>query len=210
MVEEIRIYVEGGGDRADSKAAIRAGFGQFLRPLVQRARARGVRWQLVACGSREATFRDYRFGLRSHPEAFNVLLVDSESRVEAPPWEHLRRLAGWEPPASDDRQCHLMAQVVEAWLTSDETALERYYGQGFLGSALPRHTDIEAVEKQRLLDALDHATRGTQKGKYRKIAHCSELLALIDPATVRARAAHCDRLFQILTALIDESPPQRT
>jgi hypothetical protein len=162
---------------------------------------------VVSCGGRQETFRDYRTALRSNPDAFNVLLVDSESRVETTnPWEHLRRQDRWDPPATDDRQCHLMAQVVEAWLIADGEALARYYGQGFLSKAIPRNSDIEQVDKQRLRDALDHATRGTQKGKYRKIVHCSELLARLSPGRVRMRAAHCERLFQTLISLIEETP----
>jgi hypothetical protein len=206
LVTEIRVYVEGGGDGAESKAAIRRGFGQFLQPLVERARARDIPWHVVACGSRQATFRDYRTALESHPDAFNVLLVDSESRVEALPWEHLRRQDGWEPPITDHRHCQLMAQVVEAWLVADVETLTSYYGQDFQASALPGHRDVEAVEKQRVFEALDHATRRTQKGKYRKIAHCSELLARLDPERVRARAGHCDRLFRTITELIEETP----
>jgi len=135
-----------------------------------------------------------------------VLLVDSESRVEALPWEHLRRQDGWEPPTNDHRHCQLMAQVVEAWLLADAESLASYYGQGFQASTLPGHHDVEAVEKPRVLDALDRATRGTQKGKYRKIAHCSELLARLDPERVRARAGYCDRLFRTIAELIEESP----
>lgn len=202
---EIHIYVEGGGNGAHSKADIRRGFSAFLRPLVERARERGIRWRVVACGSREATFRGYRTALRDNPEAFNVLLVDSESRVEAPPWEHLRR-QGWEPPTDDHRHCHLMAQVVEAWLVADAETLASYYGQGFQKSALPRHHDIEAVEKQEVLKALDRATQPTQKGQYRKIAHCSELLARLDSERVQARAGHCRRLFRTITELIEEAP----
>lgn len=206
MVSEIRIYVEGGGTGKDSRGAIQGGFGRFLAGLRQAASDRGVRWQVVACGSREATFRDYRIARRSHPDAFNVLLVDSESRVEAPPWEHLRRQDGWEPPTDDHRHCQLMAQVVEAWLLADTESLTSYYGQGFQTSALPDRHDVEAVEKLRVLDALGHATRRTQKGKYRKIAHCSELLARLDPARVRERAGHCDRLFRTIADLIEETP----
>lgn len=99
-----------------------------------------------------------------------------------------------------------MAPVVEAWLIADGEALASFYWRDFLKSALPRHRDIEAVEKQRVLESLDRATRNTQKGKYQKIAHCSELLARLDPDRVRARAGHCDRLFRTLAELIEEAP----
>lgn len=206
-MNEIRIYVEGGGDGADTKAAIRRGFGELFSALRQSARDRGIGWHVIACGSRQAAFRNFKTALATHLNAFNLLLIDAESRVERDPWQHLRAHDGWEPPLQDDRRCHLMAQVVEAWLVADGETLARYYGQGFLTNALPRHRDVEAVEKQRVLDSLDRATRGTQKGKYRKIAHCSDLLARIDPDRVQARAGHCSRLFRTLASLIDEATP---
>jgi hypothetical protein len=39
-MNEIRIYVEGGGDKSDGRAAIRQGFNQFLTPLRELARRR--------------------------------------------------------------------------------------------------------------------------------------------------------------------------
>ena len=35
MVKEIRIYIEGGGDKKDTKKAIRIGFSEFLKDLRQ-------------------------------------------------------------------------------------------------------------------------------------------------------------------------------
>jgi hypothetical protein len=95
MVSEIRIYVEGGGDGSESKAAIRQGFGQFLDPLRQLARSRRIRWQVVACGGRNSAFDDFKTALGSHEDAFNLLLVDSEAPVSQPPWDHLLVRDGW-------------------------------------------------------------------------------------------------------------------
>jgi len=81
MVDEIRIYVEGGGDGAYGKAQIRGGFGQFLRDPAAQARNKHIRWSVIACGSRNATFDYFKNALREHPDAFNVLLVDSEAPV---------------------------------------------------------------------------------------------------------------------------------
>lgn len=192
-MSEIRIYVEGGGDDKTGKLAIREGFSRFFGH-------RQVR--VIPCGSRDQARDAFRFALKSHPEALNLLLVDSEERVSTTPWEHLLVRDRWERPSgASDEHCHLMVQTVESWLVADPDTLAAFYGQGFRRKSLPAHTDIEAVSKADVMKALDHATAPTQKGKYKKIAHCSALLARIDPERVRRRARHCDRLFRVLDDL---------
>ncbi len=134
--------------------------------------------------------------------AFNILLVDSESRVSQPRWEHLRRQDRWQVPDLPEEHCHFMVCTIEAWLVADPEALAAYYGQGFRRNALPAQTDVETVEKEALISALNRATERTQKGKYHKIEHCSAILKRLDPARVRSRARHCDLLFKTLEARI--------
>jgi Domain of unknown function (DUF4276) len=95
-----------------------------------------------------------------------------------------------------------MVCTVEAWLAADPEALAAYYGQGFRRNALPAQADVETVEKDALMSALNRATERTQKGRYRKIEHCSDLLKRLDSARVRSRARHCDLLFKTLEAHI--------
>lgn len=202
MVREILIYVEGGGDRSDSKAAIREGFNNFLRPLRDLARANGLRWSLTACGGRNAAFDAFRRAAEDHPDSFLVLLVDSEAPVAVEPRKHLRDRDGWNLAELSPENCHLMVQTVEAWLIADPETLARFYGQRFLHGALPRRRDVEAIAKDDLVRALDRATARTQKGRYHKISHCADLLGLLDRNRVRARARHCDLLFTTLEARI--------
>jgi uncharacterized protein DUF4276 len=202
MVREIRIYVEGGGDRSDTKAAIRDGFNGFLRPLRDLAQQRGIRWALVVCGTRRKAFESFKIAIGQYPDALNVLLVDSESRVSRPPWEHLRNEDGWDVAGFSDSQCHLMVHTVEAWLVADPTALAEFYGQGFLQKALPKRADVEEIDKDTLSRSLDRATRKSRKGPYHKIWHCSDLLKRLMQERVRARARHCDLLFATLEAKI--------
>jgi hypothetical protein len=200
VTREIRIYVEGGGDGRETRARLRQGFGVFLSSLRDRARDQRVHWRIVACGSRESTFRDYKNALDSHPGAFNVLLVDAEGPVTAAgPWEHLHARDNWQKPDVEDKHCHLMVQCMEAWLIADREAVSQYYGQGFRENALPSNRDVEAVDKQRVNDTLQTATRDTQKGAYHKTRHGPELLESIRPEEVQSKSRHCKRLFDTLS-----------
>ena len=205
MVGELRIYVEGGGDGKDSKAEMRRGFVEFLRGARDLARDQRIKWHIIACGSRNNTFDDFVTAIRTHTGAFNVLLVDSEGPVREGdgPWAHLFGTEnGWRDrnPKIGNEHCHLMVQMMEAWVVSDLDALRKFYGPEFNENPIPRDVNIERVDKGRLDSALKEATRNTSKGEYRKIRHGAKLLTKIDPEKVRHRAPHCDRLFVTLTA----------
>lgn len=200
MVSEVRIYVEGGGDQADGKARLRAGFSSFLREVVDLARQQRIRWSIIACGSRTNTFEDFQHALERHVHAFNILLVDAEGPVQTDnPWTHLRHRDGWlRPERTEDDQCHMMVQCMEAWFLADRAALVRFYGQGFAANALPRQEQVERIAKDHVSAALHQATRQTTKGAYHKIQHGTHLLGMVDPALVRSVAPSCERLFSIL------------
>lgn len=204
MVREIRIYVEGGGKGSDSRAAVRAGFSGFLEPLRRLASERGMGWNIIVCGPRNVAVEKFQDALRTHSEAFNLLLVDSEAPVVKEPREHLREHEkSWSIADLPGERFHLMAQVVEAWLVADPDALATFYGQGFLRKALPSRQNVEEIGKEDLFSGLDRATEKSRtKKRYHKIHHCPELLKRIDRQRVRQRARHCDRLFTTLEAAI--------
>jgi hypothetical protein len=87
---------------------------------------------------------------------------------------------------------------MESWFLADVRTLSEYYGQGFLINSFPGRPNIEEIPKRDVEQALDHATRLTQKGVYHKTRHGFELLANIDPAKVRAASGHAQRLFEVL------------
>ncbi|HEX8450528.1 MAG TPA: DUF4276 family protein [Longimicrobium sp.] len=200
MVKETRIYVEGGGSK-ESKALMRRAFGRFLSELGPEAWDHEHDLQIVACGSREATYEKFLRARNEHPNAFNLLLVDSDGPVEATPRQHLTA-GGWKLGFARDEQVHLMVQAMEAWLIADPDTLARFYDQGFAPGALPRTQNVENIPKNDLLPALKRATRGTSKGEYHKTRHAFELLARIDPRKVRRRAPHCDLLFATIHGYI--------
>ena len=205
MVSEIRIYVEGGGDQRSGRAAIREGFSKFLSSLNETARERHIRWHVVACGSRQSAFDDFEIALRQHPDAFNVVLVDAEGPVTRSPWDHLQDRDHWPMQGIPDDHCHLMVQVMEAWIVADLEILRAFYGQGFNQRSIPRQQDVELIAKADLERALTQATRNTQKGEYHKIRHGPKILALVDVSKIRNRARHCDRMFTTLTKKIGET-----
>lgn len=131
MVNEIRIYVEGGGDHRSGKAAIQEGFSKFLLPLKDAARQQRIRWSVIACGRRDAALDVFQTALQLHASAFNVLLVDAEGPVVQSPRVHLQQRDGWQIQGVSDEQCHLMVQIMESWLLADRDALRAFYGAGF-------------------------------------------------------------------------------
>lgn len=200
-MNEVVIYLEGGGDIRETRAQLRQGMDTFLRSLKALADSKGWRWRLVALGGREQAFRRWDRAVATDREAFHVLLVDSEKEVTRPLYDHLRNRAGdgWAIGKARESQVHLMAQCMEAWLVADPDTLAGYYQKGFEGKRLPKRANLEEEPKASIYSALELATRKTQKGAYGKITHASALLALVDPAKARNRCPHCERLFATLT-----------
>ncbi|MBD2628869.1 DUF4276 family protein [Trichormus variabilis] len=197
MVKEVRIYIEGGGDSQKTKSLIRQGFSQFFKPLVELAKSKNIKWNITICGTRNNAFRDFKNALKSHPDAFNVLLVDAEAPVKInSPWEHLKFRDNWDKPAGvDDDNCHLMVQTMEAWFIADIETLKKFYGQGFKENAIPKNANVETIAKDNLEPTLKTATANTTKGEYHKIQHAYKLLELLDVDKVRQASPYCDRLF---------------
>lgn len=206
MVKEIRIYIEGGGDGKDTKARLRGGFSFFFKELVQVARSKQIKWNITVCGSRNNAFRDFKNTLADRPNAFIILLVDSEAPVKQPPWEHLKLRDNWDSPGVDDTHCYLMVQAMEAWFMADIDTLKRFYGQGFKENAIPKNINVETIEKDSLEPSLKAASRDTKsKGEYQKIQHASKLLEMLDVDKVRKASSECARIFITLTQLMEQA-----
>ena len=197
-MNNIAIFMEGGGRGKESRARLRAGMEAFLRELKETEQAKSWRLKPLPSGSRNAAFRDFKNARRHGGHTLILLLVDSEGPVRASPREHLSAKDGWNMRDSNDDAIHLMTQTMETWLLADSEALADYYGQNFARNALPKSDDLERVPKKDVEQALKQATRKTQKGTYHKIEHASDLLELIDPKKARKKCRHCDRLFSAL------------
>ncbi len=179
----VKVFVEGGGDRNPLKRQCREGFAKFL----ERAGVEKNRFKIVACGDRRKTYDKFR-NESSPPDEIPVLLVDSEEPVRSTgTWQHLkaRRDDNWDrPPGVADEQCHLMVQSMESWFLADRQALELFYRNGFQAGALPANSNIEQVPKNDVLSGLGNATRNTSKGRFHKGRHSFELLATLNPYKV--------------------------
>ena len=198
----IAIYMEGGGQGRDSKAALRLGMDQFLDDIKQEFRVLRRHWRLVCCGSRNEAYRAFRRACDQGGDAIVLLLVDAEGPVIAgSPIQHLSARDGWNFDGINDRMIHLMVQTMETWIVADAAVLSGYYGQNFRSNALSNRQNLEHEPKADIDRALNEATRRTGKGQYHKIRHASDLLARIDPAIVRQRCPHCSRLFDTLRQL---------
>jgi hypothetical protein len=192
----IRIYVEGGFE-GSTKSNCRKAFGTFLGKVIPPGS-----FKIIASGSRQNAYEDFRTALNQHPKDFVILFVDSETAVAATVWRHLYLREGdkWSRPTSaGEDQAHLMVQVMEAWFLADQQALSTYYGQRFLRNSLPRQRNIELIDKERVYTALRHASKPTQKGEYHKTKHGFDLLERTDPNLVRTASSHAENFFNVLT-----------
>ncbi len=199
----IVFHIEGGANK-NQDTEMREGFRKFFTELDKAVRSRGNSIRLVLHGSRRETYSQFCHALRNEPEAYHVLLVDSEGPVVrwGECWQHLRERQGdgWEKPTgAGDAQCHLMVQTIEAWFFADPQALQAYYGSEFNVGSLSVRQNVEEIPKDEHLSKLEAASRLTKKGPYHKTRHLPDLLGRVDAAKVRQRAWHCDRIFVTLS-----------
>ncbi|MBE9125101.1 MULTISPECIES: DUF4276 family protein [unclassified Coleofasciculus] len=200
MVKEIHIYIEG-------DPQLRQGFRTFFQPIYEAAKQNNIKIAtLKLCGSRGDTYKAFRIALKKHPNAFIILLVDSEGAIDKQqkPWEYLKNRVedGWDCLGTDDTHCYLMVQTMEAWFIADIDALRDYYGKGFQESAIPKNPKVEDIEKNTLESALKAATRNTLKKEYHKTRHTSPILERLNVEKVRKAAPNCDRFFTTLTRIM--------
>ncbi len=205
-MRSITIIVEGGGDTAQGRTAIRQGMDRFLSEVKQLARERSIRWKLAPWGGREQAFRRFRAAVRNNEADVVVLLVDSEGpAVAATPQRHLAQRDGWALDFTAANTVHLMVQSMETWIIADAAAVAKYYGNGFQRNALPTTSDLEEVDRTVVSAALKRATRRTGKGEYQKIRDGGRLLGEIAPAVVQRRCPSCAALFAAMGTFLDDA-----
>ena len=203
MVRELRIYFE--GDRQ-----LRQGMSEFLKEIQETARGRECRFQLIAGGATPVA--DFCDALKSRPEAWNILLLDSGRPDDGKLFERLRQSRSWNPPAGSGElagRVFWMVQLMEAWFLADMEALNAFYGKDFRKNVLAGNPHVEEVSKADVLSSLKQATRDTGKGAYHKTKHAPGILMRVDPEKVKAAARNCKRLFDTVLVRLQQQEGQR-
>jgi len=208
----VTLYVEGGGNRAALKSQLRKGF----RDLLVNSNFAGRLPRVVACGSRQHAYRNFKTALREG-SVYPILLVDSEAIVQAqhqPPrssgaWRHLAVSDHWTRPrnASDD-QAQLMATCMETWLIADHRALQGYFAGLRPGRLLPVE-GLETRRKEEVNQALKDATASSRRGRFDKVRDSFALLALVDPSRLEHRLPHFRRFIETMNARLKPPLPRR-
>lgn len=195
------IYIEGGGDTASLHSELRQGF----QSLFKSAGFTGRLPKVVACGSRNDAFGDFKTGYlsKSKDEAI-LLLVDSEEKVNKPTkWEHVLVRDGWEKlPNTTEENLFFMVVTMESWYLADVNGIVKFFGHGFDSSKLPKTSNLEDVDKAQLYESLKKATKSSSKGVYGKGSHSFKILALLDANKVKNHGKHSKEFFKYLNEIL--------
>ncbi len=195
MFTEIRIYYEG-------DPLLKSGFRAFFSKLRDAAKERRCGFRLIS--AKGSPCRDFGIAIKSNPDAWNILLKDSEGPDSGRLSLSLCAEQNWDQ--SHAESVFWMVEMMEAWFHADKDAVERFYGDGFNKHALSANPKVEQIPKRDLEAGLREATRHTQKGSYddHKASHGSKLLERIDPTRVRQAAPNCRKLFETVLARLAE------
>ena len=192
-----KIYIEGGGNTERTLKACRAAFSKYCEMVVPA----GHNPRVVACGSRQEAYEDFKKGLNDAKYDRVALLVDSEIAIAKGDtgWKHLKKSDNWDKPTgAQDDAAHLMVQSMESWFMAHKEHLNDYYGQNFNSNALPQNPAVEEISKQDVCSGLKNATRLTSKGSYDKAKHGFEILSGIDPNKVEKASPFARLLHEYL------------
>ena len=194
----VRIFIEGGGTASDGV------FTEGWRKFFVAAGLLGRMPRVVRGEGREQTFDKFKTALqRQSRDEVVILLVDSEGPVAAghSTWQHLRSRDNWEQPqgAADD-SAYIMVQVMETWFLADRDALRSFFGPQLNENHFSQWPNLEDVDKETVLNALERATSNCQK-PYRKGRVSFGLLGRIDPQQVAVACPHANQLLTYLRTL---------
>jgi hypothetical protein len=174
----VQIFVEGGGDTAETRKQCRTAFASLLQKLNLAAQPR-----IVACGSRGRALDQFR-----NAQGPALVLVDSERANEhhEPAWKILEKEGLWTGCIGREASVFLMVQCMESWFLADHETTAAILSVD--GRKLKGNPRIEEIPKRDVL------TRLAASG-YSKRRHSWQILARVDPLKVRAASNHAEQFF---------------
>jgi len=163
---------------------------------------------IVACGSRDQTFKKFKIAVSTASDEYPLMLVDSEDPVKttdenpdsAEAWNHLKAGDNWDKPSSvANDQAQLMATCMESWIMADQPALSVFFGQHLQTSALLPEQNLEARARDEVQDKLVWATRDCGKDRsYAKGKRSFKILGHLNPETLKKHLPHFRRFASTL------------
>jgi len=195
------IYLEGGGESKELQIRCREGFRKLLENCAFVRRMP----RLTACGSRTATFADFKTELAAKSKfTYLAMLIDSEEPLENldETWRHLRCHDNWERPAGvSDDQVLFMTTCMETWIVADRSALADHFKNSLQHSALPALNELENRPRQEIQQKLIHATRNCPNA-YAKGKRSFEVLSKLSPQELEKHLPSFRRAMQILRKVL--------
>jgi hypothetical protein len=217
-MNEIVVFVEGGGHSATLQAELRVGFDALFRSEKTKASEKRASLRFICCGGRQEAYDAFIDSLNRRQKKVSALLVDSETSIVPASAEsaadakirveHLRQKSGsdgrdqgdgWPLFNVEPERVHLMVQCMEAWIVADPEALASMYKQKFHAQKLPARRNLEDESKADVYKKLNEAT----EGQYTKIKDASKLLASIKPEKVASRCPRFRIFREWLSEVID-------
>ena len=213
--KEIVVYIEGeGGGGTTGKrhyldGEFRKAWKEFLQPLADRARQRGI-WKFRCIPGRggSATGKQFANPLPEDAGALRILLIDSEGPVNnvATPWAVVKQK---RPDWASDKDCYLMVQCLESWLLADVETLREYYNSRgkacFRENKIKAWQELEKIPRKTLQDSLEAAT--TECGRPYGHADGNVLIGKVRREKLETLSSVA-RLFKDFAQRIDEYAAQ--
>ena len=208
---KVKIYVEGGGDRASDQSHCRKGF----RELIEKMGFRGRMPAIVASGGRDKAYKAFEIATThvKDKDTLALLLVDSEEPLvkwhESSPaalaWDHVKTRDNWvRPHGVDDDQLQLMVTCMETWIMADQETLKKYFGRNLHTRSLLFLGDLESQSRHDVKKSLEDATRDCGEGKkYAKGRRSFEILSKLDPNTLELHLSYFRRFKQALNRFLE-------